>query len=511
MILGTAGHVDHGKTALVKALTGVDTDRLAEERRRGLTIELGFAPLSLPGGRQLSIVDVPGHEKFVPTMLSGCAGMDLVLLAVAADSGPMPQTREHLAILSLLGLRGGVIALTRADLGLRDGILDAVRDLVKGTFLENAPIIPTSAVTGEGLEELKGALARLAEETPAPAGGGDFRLHVDRVFSAAGSGTVVTGTLTGGVLRRGDRIRIWPGDRTARVRALQCHGIAAEELPPGSRAAVNLAGVDRAEVSRGDTLAPAESLMLTRRMDVTLTVLPQSPYPVKNNSALHLHHGGRALICRCILLGRDRLAPGEEGFAQLRLDSPLAVRPGDRFVVRFFSPVVTVGGGRVLDPEPPVRGRYAPERLARLTDLAAGKAPESPPQPERPAPAAPPQKADPDMETELETIYRAAGLEPPTNEEVEGRFPGREEACRRAGRSMADRGVLAPLSPRVRAWRESCDRAEVVLRTRFETGVFTLAQARDALGVSRKYALLLLEYWDRVRITRKIGEGRRFL
>ena len=204
MILGTAGHVDHSKTALVKALTGVDTDRLAEERRRGLTIELGFAPLTLPGGEMVSIVDVPGHEKFVPTMLSGCAGMDLVVLAVAADQGPMPQTREHLAILSLLGLRGGVIALTRADLGVKPGVEEQVRALVKGTFLEGAPIIPTSVVTGEGLDKLKRALAELVQKTPERSDRGDYRLHVDRVFSVAGSGTVVTGTLTGGPLRRGD-------------------------------------------------------------------------------------------------------------------------------------------------------------------------------------------------------------------------------------------------------------------------------------------------------------------
>ena len=511
MILGTAGHVDHGKTALVKALTGVDTDRLAEERRRGLTIELGFAPLTLPGGQMVSIVDVPGHEKFVPTMLSGCAGMDLVVLAIAADQGPMPQTREHLAILSLLGLKGGVIALTRADLGVKPGVEGQVRALVKGTFLESAPIIPTSVVTGEGLEELKGALAALVRRTPAPEGGGDCRLHVDRVFSVAGSGTVVTGTLTGGPLRRGDRVRLWPGDRMARVRGLQCHGVDVEELAPGSRAAVNLAGVDRDEVSRGDTLAPADSLTLTRRLDAALTVLPQAPYAVRNNSALHLHHGGRALMCRCILLGRDRLEPGETGFAQLRLDTPLAARAGDRFVVRFFSPVVTVGGGAVLDLEPPARGRMDPARLKRLAALAAGEEPSRPAEPAEKAAPPPPPEIDPAMEEKLCGIYRAAGLEPPANQEVEGAFPGQEAACRRVGRALADRGVLTPLSPKVRAWGESCAEAQRKMKARFGTGVFTLAQARDQLGVSRRYALLLLEYWDRVKITRKIGEGRRFL
>ncbi len=510
MILGTAGHVDHGKTDLVKALTGVDTDRLAEERRRGLTIELGFAPLTLPGGRRVSVVDVPGHEKFVPTMLSGCAGMDLVVLAVAADQGPMPQTREHLAILSLLGLKGGVVALTRADLGEKPGVREQVGALVKGTFLEGAPVIPTSAVTGEGLEALKGALAKLVEEAPPPGGGGTCRLHVDRVFSVAGSGTVVTGTLTGGPLRRGDKVRLWPGDQIARVRGLQCHGVSLEELPPGSRAAVNLAGVDRAEVARGDTLAPEGSLSLTRRLDVELRVLPQASYAIKNNSPLHLHHGGRALMCRCILLGRDKLEPGEEGFAQLRLDAPLAARAGDRFVVRFFSPVVTVGGGRLLDLEPPVKGRMDPARLVRLSALAAGEAPPRPREPVRAVPPPPPAEIDPALEEKLCALYRAAGLEPPTNEAVEGAFPGREAACRRAGRALADRGALTPLSPRVRAWGESCEAAREKLKARFGTGTFTLAQARDALGISRKYALLLLEYWDRVRITQKIGDGRRF-
>ena len=511
MILGTAGHVDHGKTALVKALTGVDTDRLAEERRRGLTIELGFAPLTLPGGQMVSIVDVPGHEKFVPTMLSGCAGMDLVVLAVAADQGPMPQTREHLAILSLLGLKGGVIALTRADLGIKPGVEEQVRALVKGTFLEGAPIIPTSVVTGEGLDELKRALAELVQKTPERSDRGDYRLHVDRVFSVAGSGTVVTGTLTGGPLRRGDRVRLWPGDRMARVRGLQSHGVDVEELAPGSRAAVNLAGVDRGEVSRGDTLAPADSLILTQRLDVALKVLPQAPYAVKNNSTLHLHHGGRALMCRCILLGRDKLEPGEEGFAQLRLDQPLAALRGDRFVVRFFSPVVTVGGGVILDLEPPAKGRMDPVRLTRLAALVAGEELPRPAQPAREAPPPPVSETDPALEEKLCEIYRAAGLEPPANEEVERDFPGQEAACRRAGRALADKGVLTPLSPKVRAWGESCLEAQSRMKARFGTGMFTLAQARDMLGVSRKYALLLLEYWDRVRITQKIGEGRRFL
>ena len=511
MILGTAGHVDHGKTALVKALTGVDTDRLEEERRRGLTIELGFAPLTLPDGREMGVVDVPGHEKFVPTMLSGCAGMDLVLLAIAADQGPMPQTREHLAILSLLGLQGGVIVLTRADLEWKPGVKDQVEALVKDTFLEGAPVIPTSAVTGKGLPELKRALANLAAAHTAPPSEGPFRLHVDRVFSVAGSGTVVTGTLTSGPLRRGDLVRVWPSGPTARVRALQCHGRQSEALFPGCRAAVNLAGVKRAQVSRGDTLAPPDSLTLTQRLDLSLTLLPQAPYSVKNNALLHLPHGGRALTCRCILLGRDRLEPGETCFAQLRLDTPLAALPGDRVVVRFFSPVVTVGGGVILDLDPPLRGRMDPARTARLADLLAGRIPPVEPTPAPPPAPVPPPAAEPGLEKALTALYQEAGLHPPSNAQAEAMFPGQEAACRRAGRALADRGVLAPLSPQYRMWGESCAQARRTLIARFGKGQFTLAQVRDLLGISRREALLLLEYWDRIKVTQKLGESRRFL
>ena len=313
MTFCTAGHVDHGKTALVRALTGVDTDRLAEERRRGLTIELGFAPLELPGVGRVSLVDVPGHAQFIPTMLSGCGGLDGALFTVAADEGPMPQTAEHLDILSLLGLERGVVALTRADLASPAARAEAearTRALTAGTFLEGAPRIFVSAVTGEGLEALRAALAAMARQAPPPPEGSP-RLHVDRVFSVDGSGTVVTGTLTGGPLRRGDRVQLYPGGQIARVRGLQCHGVPAEALPPGVRAAVNLAGVRLRDVGRGDTLAAPGALALTDRTDVSLRVLPDAPFPVHTGSQLHFHHGARALVCRCILLGQDVLCPGE--------------------------------------------------------------------------------------------------------------------------------------------------------------------------------------------------------
>lgn len=582
MILGTAGHVDHGKTALVKALTGINTDRLAEERRRGLTIELGFAPLTLPSGRELSIVDVPGHERFIPTMLSGCAGMDMVLLAVAADQGIMPQTREHLAILSLLGIQRGVIALTRMDLGEKAGVRAQIASLVKGTFLERAPIVPVSALTGQGLPELLAALESQADALPSPAPAGEPRLHVDRVFSVAGSGTVVTGTLTGGFLRRGMELRLWPGDRLAKVRRLERHGSQAEQLPPGCRAAVNLAGIKAEQVSRGMTLAPPDTLELTAQMDVSLSLLPHAPYSIKNNSQLHLHHGARAMVCRCILLGCETVRPGESCFAQLRLDEPLAVLEGDRFVVRFLSPLATLGGGVILETHPPRRGRKDPRRLEGLAIRASGdsvaiaarrlaEAGHTPLHPRNPTPyraiGAPegdgwflapaaleplrtegttllrqgldlpairerlfpglpraagegllarlelpsvPQAAHP-LEGELAAFYRSAGLCALTDKEAEAAFSGREKDLRPIRRKLTQQGTLVMLCKGSRIHAACLSTGLDRLKSRFGRNCFTLAQARDALGISRKYALLLLEYWDNAGVTQIIGEGRRLL
>lgn len=579
MILGVAGHVDHGKTTLVKALTGVDTDRLAEEKRRGLTIELGFAPLTLPGSGQLSVIDVPGHEKFLPTMVSGCGGLDLALLVIAADQGPMPQTREHLAILSLLGVRAGVVALTRADLGETPGLRGETAALVKGTFLEGAPVVSVSAVTGAGLPALLAALERQAAALPPPALSGPPRLHIDRVFPVAGSGTVATGALTGGPLRRGMELALWPEGRPVRVRGLERHGVPAEELPPGVRAAVNLAGVRLEQVRRGMTLAPAGALEVTDTVDVSLTLLPDAPYAVKNNTVLHLHHGTRALTCRCILLGREVLEPGEAGFAQLRLEGPLAALEGDRFVVRFFSPLATLGGGVILETHPPRRGRRDPDRLAGLAVRAAGdpaaiakrrleEAGDAPLHPRDPAPyralgapegagwflspAALERKrtaalnllaqgldgpavrdrlfpglpkgaaegllaaldlpegrpAPSPLEGAVEEFYRRAGLCAPEDGAVEAAFPSRVREMKLARRALTDRGALVMAAKGLRlhaaCLAEGLDR----LRTAFGDAPFTLAQARDALGVSRKYALLVLEHWDRAGVTEKNGEAR---
>lgn len=510
MTFCTAGHVDHGKTALVRALTGVDTDRLAEERRRGLTIELGFAPLELPGVGRVSLVDVPGHAQFIPTMLSGCGGLDGALFTVAADEGPMPQTAEHLDILSLLGLERGVVALTRADLASpAAGGGGGAHPCPDGRHLSGGS--PPDLRLRRHRRGAGGAAGRPGGHGPAgtaPAGG--------QPPAPRGPGLLRGRQRHGGhrhphrrPLRRGDRVQLYPGGQTARVRGLQCHGVPAEALPAGVRAAVNLAGVRLRDVGRGDTLAAPGALALTDRADVSLRVLPGAPFPVRTGSQLHFHHGARALVCRCILLGQDVLRPGEAGWAQLRFAQPVAASPGDRFVARFFSPLATVGGGVLVDLAPPRKGRMAPERLARLAALAEGRplpvleSPAAPAAPAAPAPSA-------EAEGELEALYLGYGLEPPPWARVETRFAGRIREARRACRRLKERGVLLELSPGHLLHAGAVRVAEARLRGRFRSASFSLAQARDALGCSRRCALLLLEHWDASGVTRRQGEGRIF-
>lgn len=348
-ILGVAGHVDHGKTALTYALTGVETDRLAEEKRRGLTIEPGFAALPLPGGGVAGLVDVPGHEKFIRNMLTGAAGLDAVLLCVAADDGVMPQTREHLEICALLGVARGLVAITKRDLADETRLLqleEEIRHFTAGTFLQNAPILSVSARTGAGIPALIYTIVKIgASASDTNVENAPFRLPVDRVFSKEGFGTVVTGALTGGTVSTEDTVQLYPSETLARVRGLQRHGVAVHSLTAGHRAAVNLAGVRREEIPRGATVAAPGSLTVTSVAAAQLALLPTAPFSVKTGSLLHLYHGAGEYLCRCTLQGRKILAPGESCTARLRFDRPLAARAGDRFVLRFFSPTVTVGGG----------------------------------------------------------------------------------------------------------------------------------------------------------------------
>jgi selenocysteine-specific elongation factor len=366
IVIGTAGHVDHGKTSLVRALTGTDTDRLPEEKARGISIELGFARLALDGGRTAALIDVPGHERFVRAMVSGATGIDLALLVVAADEGVMPQTREHLDICRLLGVGRGLVALTkidRADDEIRRLAADDVRDAVRGTFLEGAAMIPCSAVTGEGLDRLRSALARAVADAPTRALDGLARLPIDRVFSVKGFGTVVTGTLAAGQLTVGAAVEILPSGVRTKIRNLEVHGEARDTVAAGERVAVNLQGIAQDEIRRGDILAPEGAAIASVVVEVELTALPICPAAIENGTRVLFHTLTTREDASLLLLGSGPLAPGETGFAQVHLPRPVALLPGDRFVLRGFGPLrgygSTFAGGRVL--------RVAARRLRRAS------------------------------------------------------------------------------------------------------------------------------------------------
>ena len=375
LVLGTAGHIDHGKSSLVRALTGVDPDRLSEEKVRGITIELGFAQLELPSGRRMGVVDVPGHERFVRQMVAGATGIDLVLLVIAADDGIMPQTREHLAIVELLGVDKGVVALTKADLVDEDwlALVEAdVEDLLGNTPLAGAPIVPVSSRTGQGLDELRTALDAVADTIESRVAGQIMRLPTDRVFSIQGAGTVVTGTLWSGSIRRDDPIEIFPTGHTGRVRSVQVHGDTVDVARAGQRVAVNIAGLEKSQIDRGDVVAPPDSLLLTDRFDASLTFLgrPSDDGALETGTRVHIHHGTREVIGRILFMdGLAALVPGEEAFAQIRLEEPITPLYGDRFVVRSYSPVYTIGGGVILDVHPHRRTNLTDAERALLQDL----------------------------------------------------------------------------------------------------------------------------------------------
>lgn len=375
LILGTAGHIDHGKTSLVRALTGIDTDRLKEEKERGITIELGFAHLELPGDIQFGIVDVPGHERFVRAMVAGVGGMDLVMLVIAADEGVMPQTREHLEICQLLGVRKGLVALTKCDMVDEDWlhlVTEEVRDYLAGSFLEEAPIVPLSSKTGAGLEDLKTTLGQLAAEVHEKSVDGPFRLPVDRVFTVAGFGTVVTGTLLSGAMAVGDEVEVLPSGLTSRVRSIQTHGRKSEQAEAGQRVAVNLQGIDYADMARGDVIVPRGVFRTTRTVDARLDFLASAPRELKHRATLRLHSATYEVSAQAILLEGDTLAPGASAFVQLRLKSPVLLLPGDFFILRSYSPQITVGGGVVLDPAPPRRRRRSAQARELLDALGEG-------------------------------------------------------------------------------------------------------------------------------------------
>ena len=376
IIIGTAGHIDHGKTTLIKALTGCNTDRWKEEQERGITIDLGFAFFDLPNGDRAGIVDVPGHEKFIHNMVAGVVGMDMVLLVIAADEGIMPQTKEHMDILHLLGIQKCIVVLNKIDLVDPEWLElmeEEVRDQLQDTFLKDAPVVKVSSVTGEGLKELTDEIVKMeTSEVQEKEIHTIPRLPIDRVFTISGFGTIVTGTLISGIIRKDDTLQLYPWNAPCKVRNIQVHGKNVDECSAGQRVAVNLTGIKKEDISRGDVLASPNSMKGTTLLDVKLKILKDSNRIVKNRSRLHLFTGTSEVLCRAILLDRDELKAGEECFAQLRLEQELALRKGDRFVVRFYSPMETIGGGEVLEPNPKAKRRFKEAALEELRRKEAG-------------------------------------------------------------------------------------------------------------------------------------------
>ena len=428
LIIGTAGHIDHGKTALVKALTGIDTDRLKEEKERGISIELGFASLTLPDGTQAGIVDVPGHERFVKTMLAGVGGMDLVVLVIAADEGVMPQTREHLHICELLHVKRGLVALTKADLVEAEWLAMVqadVADVVRGTFLDGCSVVPCSAVTGDGVPALIAAIQAQAAAVEPKRTDGTLRLPIDRVFTIKGFGTVVTGTLWAGTLAVGDDVVLLPGGLRSRVRRLQVHGETEERAVAGQRTAVNLPGLEVAQIERGDILTLPDTVAVSDGFDGTLALLPDASRPLVNRARVRVHLGTSERLARVVLLDREELLPGEHTYVHLRLESPSAALPGDRYVIRSYSPAVTIGGGTILDPTPPRARRGRAKVVEHLTVLEHG----------RPV-------------DQIERLLLAAGVTPLGPEELRARVELPAEAVHAGMQQLVEQGRAVLVGPK---------------------------------------------------------------
>lgn len=379
IILGTAGHIDHGKTSFVKALTGIDTDRLKEEKERGITIELGFAHLTLPDGTLVGIVDVPGHERFVKNMVAGASGIDLVALIVAADEGIMPQTREHLEICQLLGIRHGIVVITKTDLADEEWlelVREDIRDYVKDTFLADAPIVEVSSVTGKGLDNFTHELSEVVQALPEKETGHVFRLPVDRVFTVKGFGTVVTGTTISGRIKVGDEVTIYPSEMDCRVRSIQVHNESVKEVGPSTRTALSLQGVDKSEIERGHMIASKGALCSSYMLDVFFELLPSVSKALKNREKVRFHVGTSEILANIILMDRDELKPGSSCYAQIRLEEPVSVLRGDRYVIRSYSPIRTIGGGVILHPLAKKKKRKSAGDLIPKIELIHNGSPE---------------------------------------------------------------------------------------------------------------------------------------
>lgn len=624
IIIGTAGHVDHGKTALIKALTGIETDRIKEEKKRGITIELGFAYLDLPDGEKAGIIDVPGHEKFVKNMLAGAGGIDLALLVVAADEGFMPQTREHLGILSLLNISEGIIVVTKKDMVDEDWleiVCDEIRQEVQGTFLENAQIIPVSSYTGEGIEQLRQAIFTMIDQkTQIKNLDVPFRIPVDRIFSVEGFGTVITGTLIEGTMKVGDPVTVYPSRIESRIRNLQVHSQNVQEAYAGQRVAVNLAGLKKTDLNKGDVIAVPDSMHTTMMIDIHLTVLKDCDREIRNATRLHLYHGARDILCKIVLLDRDSVGAGESCYAQLRLEEEIAVKTGDRFVLRFYSPVETIGGGVILDSNPfkhkrndavvleslklkeggsdrekisaalrdysarfetldflqiqtgipkeqfdqqinkLIKDKVAfrvsdnvvihTDYLNRLKDSAV-KLLESY---HKENPLREGMKKDEfrnklikyedisvvdkitdslvnrkvlkyvnncvalaDFEVqqdnnqqEIENAFLQGGFSPESPDQIAARFP-KVKNFKQVLESLVNTGKLVRVDEKILLHADYYNKALTLAKEHVDqNGQITLAEMRDLMGASRKFAVAVLEYWDKRGITKKVGDARTF-
>ena len=541
-IIGTAGHIDHGKTCLVKALTGTDTDRLAEEKKRGITIENGFAFLDLPDGTQAGIIDVPGHEKFIKNMLAGAGGIDIAMLVIAADEGVMPQTREHLEILSLLGIRAGIVVITKADLEWKAGLREEIQEFVRGTFLENADVVVTSAADGRGIEELReklwnkigvngGDTLSLVKRESGLADEGKvvkYRLPIDRVFSLKGFGTIITGTLLDGILELDSDAMLYPRGGKVKIRSIQVHGEETTRAFPGQRVAVNLPGIGTDEISRGEILAAAGSMESTMMADVRLRLLKSVRRSIKSGTRVHLYHGAAELVCKIILFDQEILNPGEEAVVQLRMEQATAMKAGDHFVIRFYSPVETMGGGVVLNPNAVKRRR----KQRKLEYMGTGPLQFGAAQPQNKISDTNMQKALQENQKDnfcpigkketigskaaeqaakeipvniiflrLQELYLKSGFTPPLTDEVKSAF-SQEKDFSGIFFAMVRGGQLVRFDEKHYMHSEIREKALDMVRLIYEEkGVIQTGEFRDRLGISRKCAITLLEGFDKERIT----------
>ncbi|TMC76556.1 MAG: selenocysteine-specific translation elongation factor [Chloroflexi bacterium] len=566
-VVGTAGHIDHGKSTLITALTGIDPDRLAEEKRRGMTIDLGFAHMTMPSGREIGIVDVPGHARFMRNMLAGAHGLDAVLLVVASDEGVMPQTREHLDVIDLLDVRSGIVVLTKVDLVDGDWlslVKEEVRAAVKGTSLEKAAMVAVSSVSGEGLPELVATLDAMLETSAARVDSGRPRLPIDRVFTMSGFGTVVTGTLADGSISLGDEMEVVPGGRIVRIRGLQRHNEKVEQVGPGSRVAANLTGAEKSELERGDVLAALRSLQPANRIDASLRVLPSAPQPVRHGAEMVVHTGTVEVGCRVIVLDGDEIAPGGEGWVQLYLARAIAAAAGDRFVLRVPSPAMTVAGGGFVDVAPLLKASVAPQsdidtldarrlgdwifsddawrsiatRASQELETYHGAYPFRPGMAREelrsrlgvPAPSFPAvvrglledglvverngSLAAPGHVVTIEADGSAMNLVRLL--EVQKFAPASlADAMQQTGaddetvRALAQRGDIVRVSDDVAFSRDAYESAVALVKEIVAAnGSVTVAQLRDRMSASRRPVLALLEHLDSQRVTRRVGDAR---